>query len=1076
MRKSSLKIIVIQSFFFFFGHILFFNPLCQGATKTQKINLSAGWNLVAFQVAPVDPAPAAVFAELGNDFVAAWVFDNDTTYWYRYLRPDLQNDSENAIYSMGNLEIGMAYWIYMNTAVNWDLEGDEPDEAPMLYFEPGWNLVGFPSGADDLTESISLLSVLAVAGDKYDMLVKWENSMYKKYTPSDADVDDFTMFDKDKGHWVHVTSAFTIQPNLVSSVRADVDVSPQGNYPSFEDFQLSDSPTPLGPADQTHIVFLEGEDTQQLAISNTGGGVMLWEIEWTPTDAAETDWLKFSSTKGVTTIESDVVYIYLDRIDLWEGSYSGTLTLKTTAENRTFTVIANVPGLQGEWRGKADIETVNGMFNALPTIDLHLDFYSDVTAPGLIRGLIDSHNALLWPVDVPLIGNILSSNGNSFTLSGAYILPPGDQNIPPYDEFGNVYGDVDWTCDDGFDTINPFPFPVYRSVTMLGQMTDASPVDGYKIEGTYIEVIHGMLRNPIEMHGEFNLTQDNFTPFSNRNPDENEESVYGTLPVVLKKENSSTTIPVGSPGVVNKILNFSTDMVLQDISVTIDIGGDAEPADLKISLQSPPPENIVVVLHDRAGVSALTNVTYPDIRTPVDSMDTFVTNGATTNGDWTLTIENYGSVVGILNWWSLELQGQPVFSIHGRVIDGDTTTGLAAQVMIEGIGVTAATTAATTGNFSFTDIPAVPINFTASYPGYEPYDTSNPGIDTSFTIPDYSECVDLSGLGLDYQDRFRPMPGLPIPPSSIAGFGNDWGSQANPVIIKLKRIAGSGTEIEIQARPTWGPAPLEVTFTLADPLSTIPTSTLITWDFDDGSNDAAIDLYSIAHTFTDSRDEPYAVTAEVDEGGTYSIDIYVLPSPGHSSYTFNIFQPWFCSGGSIPANMLSQPTPITPYMMVQHVDCASFDLDRAPFVPYGGGEPPPYQTFSDDGLTGNHDVSGVQQTVDLDNQGNNNGEDSNYVIGMSCTPDDDAYPCCGYTVDEDNYNPYPQPLAAGDCVMTRYRMVNSIGPLIIPATWAYVQPGSPATNTAPDPPNDPTVDGIAKTKGLRLVIGPLGCY
>jgi hypothetical protein len=69
------------------------------------------------------------------------------------------------------------------------------------------------------------------------------------------------------------TNRVSLQPHLLSSVRADVDAEPIGNFPSYEDLEVSEAvarPRPaLGPTNQTHIVFFPGEDTQQVEIANT---------------------------------------------------------------------------------------------------------------------------------------------------------------------------------------------------------------------------------------------------------------------------------------------------------------------------------------------------------------------------------------------------------------------------------------------------------------------------------------------------------------------------------------------------------------------------------------------------------------------------------------------------------------------------------------------------------------------------------------------------------------------------------------------------------------------------------------
>ena len=54
---------------------------------TQTLRLAAGWNLVSFQVFPLDSSPAGVFGSLGANFVAAMSFDAVTQTWTHYQNP-----------------------------------------------------------------------------------------------------------------------------------------------------------------------------------------------------------------------------------------------------------------------------------------------------------------------------------------------------------------------------------------------------------------------------------------------------------------------------------------------------------------------------------------------------------------------------------------------------------------------------------------------------------------------------------------------------------------------------------------------------------------------------------------------------------------------------------------------------------------------------------------------------------------------------------------------------------------------------------------------------------------------------
>jgi hypothetical protein len=126
--------------------------------------------------------------------------------------------------------------------------------------------------------------------------------------------------------------------------------------------------------------------------------------------------LGYTNLTGVTTLENDLVYLRLDRKSLGRGIHEGNLLLRTSVGDRTFHVVAEVPGLEGDFKGFAQISSVNGKLNSVPDIDLNISLYEDIKVAGLLRGLVDSSQALLWPMDVPLIGHRVSDVGNQFIV------------------------------------------------------------------------------------------------------------------------------------------------------------------------------------------------------------------------------------------------------------------------------------------------------------------------------------------------------------------------------------------------------------------------------------------------------------------------------------------------------------------------------------------------------------------------------------------------------------------------------------------------------------------------------------
>ncbi len=1059
-----------------------FRPLLSAQTdQTQIFQLSPGWNLIAFQVIPADPSPAFVFGTLGDSFERAWSYDNHQRTWSTYARSGLEQSDHNGVIPMGPIQTTRAYWIYMNSPADWTLSGLAPAVTPPVNLNPGWNLVSIPTGTGQVQEPINMAAVLAAAGADFEVILKWENSLFRRYSDNElSQANSFVLFDANKGYWINVRSNTFLQPKLLSTVRPDSDVEPQGNYPGPEDLKLSESPTPLDAALQTHIVFRPGEERQTLSIANTGGGILLWKLSWLPTDATHSNWLVLTNQSGVTTVESDVVALGLDRKDLTKGTYRGVLTLQTTAGDRVFQVVAHVPDLSGEWSGTARIATVNGRKNPVPDIDLFLSFYEDPAVPGLIRGSMDSQNAVLWPVDVPLVGHVQSSRGNVISLAGGYVLPPGDQNNPPYDTFQPLDEDIDWNANGRLDDLNPFGFPIYRSVALLGQLTSASGANGFEIQGSYTEVIYGMLREPIRMEGSFSLRRENSKPFLSRRPVLNSESTHQPAPVVWRSAN----LPAGLAltGNVSSPIRIETDLVLLGLSVDLELD-TTTPANLTISLLTPDGQHSVRLL-DQANISSntLKQISFPGMRAPVDSFAQFIAADVPSKGEWRLVITGTG---GVLNKWSLRLEGQPVFDFAGRVANASGEAGIPATVSLEGFPFAQTALTGPDGTFVFRRLPGIPINVSATAPGFLPFAPDGPSLSPVYTTPAFPT-NGLSSQALAAMSRFRPLPVLQFPANPTDGFST-YGTTADPVELRLAPNPSLATNGVLFADPPVGHAPATLQFTLLVPADVRVGDRQVVWDFGDGTGTNGPGLLSVSKVYANSSPTGYVATASVPGLVSASQTVTIRPSPGVTPYSHNFFQVFFSGGGTLPLDMASritgsndpeQPPALAGWLMQQHVDCASFDIDRAPYTTAGN------RSFFSDGFTRNGLIIAGTNSLAVSPDEKTNGfkeEDSNYFLDATVwdpIPWDFAANF-GYATDDEDYHPQPR-IGANPVIVdsSRVRLVCNIGPQIVPPPNAEVYsldgtPIPPLPPPNPDPLRGLGREGIAGTRELRMIVGPL---
>jgi hypothetical protein len=908
--------------------------------ETQTLSIASQWNLITFQVTPIDPSPEAVFGTLPG-FQAAWTYDPVAKLWLRYVKPagtagQQANDATaNSLVSLPPIEPGRAYWVFANQSVPaWQVAGSLPKGPvfPTLDFQSGWNLFGIPLGSVGVTnaEPVSLLAVLTAAGFDYDALLTWENQSFRKmFRPQGAPEQlktnvlaglppdlPFPKFDLQKdagrGYWIHVTDPAALRPRLVTTVRPDIDAEPLNNFPAKEDVNVSGRARPASINDQDTIRFFSGEDVQTVGISNLGdaqgggGGILIWSAEWLPaTDMGTPEpWVRLftspsdpelrneqgqllnphTSVRGVTTLENDIVYLRLDRRNLGRGFHEGRLLLRTSVGDREYKVVAEVPGLEGDFKGYAVIESVNGKRNRVPDVDLFVSFYEDNKVDGLLRGVIDSSIALMWPVDVPLIGYRVANEGNRFVINGSYALPPGDQNAEPFDAFSDTDPaagpDVDWNNNGRLDVVNPFPFPIQRTVSFEGLLVKGNPSDGYVLEGRYSEVIHGMSKEPLILLGTFHLERQAIRPLASRR---SVTSDTGVEPVVSKKSTSVVSVPAGASRTSN--LRIETDLELQNIQVTLAFAAPLPHSSLRVTLRSPAnPSARELVLYDGSTAASAINpklleaVTFPIDRPTSGELLAFLKSVGSTRTDpangkfWELQVSNLGTQRVDLQSWTLRLEGQPVADVYGVVKNGSVQVP-GVTVALNGLPFSAySPPSGADGSFKLERLPLLPLNFTAYRPGFIASDPAQPGLSVNFTRPFASQPgLVLTPLEQKLISRFNPLAGAPAAAVGVAGFPA--GTTNVPFEMQLAPDAAAAPSLVV------GPSQASVGSTVDFyGLNLVADARL---DFGDGSGatgGTAAHVYSKPGAYRVALYSPATADSPID-----SKWVIALPTPGKAS-------------------------------------------------------------------------------------------------------------------------------------------------------------------------------------------------
>lgn len=187
------------------------SPQTQNFTATQivhSIPLSEGWNLVSFNVVPLDPSITQVLADISGKYnlVYAWNASVSSNNWLKY---DPAAPTGNTLLT---LDVTQGFWIRMTLADTLDVYGSAYPTSTAITLSTaagGWNLVGFPAKVaatmptplSDIATSYSLVYGYRAT----DATDPWE--LYDPAAP--AYVNDMIEMVPGMGYWIKVTEAAT---------------------------------------------------------------------------------------------------------------------------------------------------------------------------------------------------------------------------------------------------------------------------------------------------------------------------------------------------------------------------------------------------------------------------------------------------------------------------------------------------------------------------------------------------------------------------------------------------------------------------------------------------------------------------------------------------------------------------------------------------------------------------------------------------------------------------------------------------------------------------------------------------
>ena len=178
------------------------------ALNVQSISLYTGWNLISFNLHPVDTTIETVLSNISGsyDLVYAWDATGAHSTSGNWMSYDPHRPFGN---TLANLNETMGFWIHMTAPATLNVVGSLPGTTniPLSITAGGWNLVGYPSATNlGLPGALNDHGV----GTAYSLIYAYHTSdtldPWKLYNRTAPFGNDLIQMAPGWGYWINVSS------------------------------------------------------------------------------------------------------------------------------------------------------------------------------------------------------------------------------------------------------------------------------------------------------------------------------------------------------------------------------------------------------------------------------------------------------------------------------------------------------------------------------------------------------------------------------------------------------------------------------------------------------------------------------------------------------------------------------------------------------------------------------------------------------------------------------------------------------------------------------------------------------
>jgi len=161
------------------------------------IPLTAGWNLISFNVTPsAGNAITDVLAPIMSDLIVAQGFDSGGLSYY-------PGGAQNTLHTM---DVEHGYWLKVGSDTTLSIAGTRVSTSTTpIALQTGWNLVGYLSNTPQ-----PLGTALHSINGKYTAVLSFEQGAESWYAVLPTSMNTLTVMYPRRGYWIYMTQAATL--------------------------------------------------------------------------------------------------------------------------------------------------------------------------------------------------------------------------------------------------------------------------------------------------------------------------------------------------------------------------------------------------------------------------------------------------------------------------------------------------------------------------------------------------------------------------------------------------------------------------------------------------------------------------------------------------------------------------------------------------------------------------------------------------------------------------------------------------------------------------------------------------